>query len=96
MNTVIDLTPIAEAIITILFALIAGYLVPCIRTENARRWVRIFVMAAEQALKSKTGVEKKAYVIQELQKKGFKLSMDSIDALIESEVLKLNKGNEED
>lgn len=91
MNTVIDLTPIAEAIITILFALITGYLVPYIRTENMKKWVRIFVEAAEQALKSNTGAEKKAYVVQELQKKGFKLDMDSIDALIESEVLKLNK-----
>ena len=38
------------------------------------------------------GAEKKAYVLEYLNSKGYKLDSDTIDKLIESAVLELKKG----
>ena len=53
-------------------------------------WVTVAVEAAEQLyVGSGRGAEKKAYVVQFLQEKGFTLDPDSLDKLIEAAVFNL-------
>lgn len=94
-----DLTPIVSALISILLALITTFLIPYIKTKigeqkfnEIKDWVRIAVSAAEMIYTGPgRGAEKKEYVIQYLNSKGYSLDVDSINNLIEAAVLELNK-----
>lgn len=94
----IDITPIINALITLLSVIITAVLIPLIRSRisNARcekilTWTRIAVMAAEQIYQgSGRGAEKKNYVIEFLNKHGLTYDESAIDALIESSVKMLN------
>ena len=94
-----DITPIIEAIVMLLSAILTCVLVPMIRAKlsadqlaTIKMWVQIAVNAAEQIYTgSGRGQEKKAYVMQFLDSKGFKLDTDSLDKLIESSVLELKQ-----
>ena len=94
-----DITFIVEAIITIIFFVVGAFLLPWIsqkigtgRTNELLRWVGIFVRAAEQIFReSGMGEQKKAYVLQKLQEKGYSLDIDAIDDMIEAAVLDLNR-----
>lgn len=96
---VVDLTEIVKAVITLILALISAYLVPYIKTkvdagkfEKIKAWVKVAVEAAEMIyVGTGRGEEKKAYVLEFLKSKGFTLDMTSIDNLIESAVLELQK-----
>ena len=96
----IDLTPIANAVIAVVAVAITVYLVPWIknRTTAAQReeinaWVKIAVQAAEQIYRgSGKGPERKQYVLDYLTDKGFTLDASSIDKMIEAAVLEINKG----
>ena len=98
----IDFTPIFEAIITIVSLLVTSFLIPYIKQklsvekyEDLKKWVNVGVKAAEQIYGSKTGQEKKEYVVSFLLSKGIVFDVDEVSALIESEVYKLtNKGIE--
>lgn len=98
----IDFTPIFEAIITIVSLLVTSFLIPYIKQrlsvekyEDLKKWVNVGVKAAEQIYGSKTGQEKKEYVVSFLKLKGITFDIDEVSALIESEVYKLtNKGIE--
>ena len=98
----IDFTPIFEAIITIISLLVTSFLIPYIKQrlsvekyEDLKKWVNVGVKAAEQIYGSKTGQEKKEYVVSFLRSKGITFDIDEVSALIESEVYKLtNKGIE--
>ena len=93
----IDLTPIINAVIMLIAAVISVFLVPLIKqkVEAAKvnqiyGWVTIAVEAAEQIYReSGMGEKKKEYVMEFLSKKGYTLDLDSIDAMIESAVLSL-------
>lgn len=96
----IDLTPIIEALVTLISALItlfvipklAGYLKEKLSAEQMsalKEWVKIAVAAAEQLYGSKTGQQKKEYVVSFLLSKGIVVDIDEVTALIESEVYKL-------
>ncbi len=96
----IDLTPIIEALITLISALITIFIIPkltqCLRERLSaeqmsalREWVKIAVAAAEQLYGSKTGQQKKEYVVSFLLSKGIVFDVDEVTALIESEVYKL-------
>lgn len=97
-----DFTPIFEAIITIVSLVLTGIVIPYIKqrigeekTENLKKWVSVGVKAAEQIYGSKTGQQKKEYVVSFLKSKGINFNVDEVETLIESEVYKLtNKGNE--
>lgn len=96
----IDYTELLQAIIALLATLITTFLVPFIKkklsaekTEELRKWVGVAVKAAEQIYGSKTGQEKKEYVLSFLLSKGFKFDVDEVAALIESEVYKLTQGD---
>ncbi len=95
----IDLTTILQAAITLLAAVITVFVIPWIKSktnktqrEQIEAWVGIAVAAAEQLWKGreKAGEDKKRYVLEFLEKKGFTINMDELDAMIEAEVLRLS------
>lgn len=95
----IDLTPIIEAVIALLAALITAYAVPWLKAKLGEKkfnemkgWVVIAVNAAEQIYDGVgRGEEKKAHVLAFLKSKGYTIDAAEIDNLIESAVLELNK-----
>lgn len=85
----IDLTPIIEAIIALLAAIVTYKVIPWIKArttaqqqETMRLTVKTLVFAAEQLYGSKTGSEKLAYVQQGLRKRGFDVDLDEIEAAV--------------
>ena len=93
----IDITPIMEAIITLVFLCITTFLIPYIKSkttsaqqEQIQAWVNIAVMAAEQLIQgSGKGAEKKEYVIKWLNKHNITFDAEKLDAMIEAAVYKL-------
>lgn len=97
-----DLTPLIEAFITLISAIITLFVLPkltaCLREKLSaeqlsalKEWVKIAVTAAEQLYGSKTGQQKKEYAVSFLLSKGIVFDVDEVTALIESEVYKLTK-----
>ena len=96
-----DVTDIIECIIMLISALITTFLIPYIRqrlSDEKRQkllfWIETAVKAAEQLYGSKTGQQKKEYVVAFLLSKGIVADIDEVTALIESEVYKLTNINE--
>jgi LL-H family phage holin len=97
-----DLTPILNAIITLIVSIITVFVIPWLKEkieaeqlEKYKEWVTIAVRAAEQIYKGTgRGAEKKEYVMSFLQSKGLAVDMDSIENMIEAAVLELNKAVE--
>lgn len=93
----IDLTPIMEAIIALVVAVITAFVIPWLKgkidadkLEQIKLWVTVAVEAAEQLYNGTgRGEEKKAYVVKFLQEKGFTIDPDSLDKLIEAVVFNL-------
>ncbi len=96
----IDLTPIANAIIAVVAVAITVYLVPWIKSQTTEKqreeinaWVKIAVQAAEQLYKgSGRGPDKKQYVLDFLAQKNLKIELTELDKMIEAAVLEINKG----
>ena len=91
-----DFTDIMECIIALLSAVITTFLIPYLKqrlSEEKQKkllfWVQTAVKAAEQIYGSKTGQQKKEYVVAFLLSKGVVFDVDEVTALIESEVYKL-------
>ncbi|MBE5766187.1 MAG: holin [Clostridiales bacterium] len=85
----IDLTPLFQAVIALLAALITGRLIPWIKkkvdAENMNMLAaatRTLVFAAEQIYGAGRGEEKLEYVISRLEKKGFTVDIDAIEAAV--------------
>ena len=94
----IDYTELIRALIALLATLITTFLIPILkkklsveRLEELKKWVGIAVNAAEQLYGSKTGQQKKDYVISFLHSKGIVFDEKEVTAMIESEVYKLTK-----
>lgn len=95
----IDLTQIATALISLVIALVSAFLVPYLKNKlttsqfnTMLSWVNIAVEAAEMIYTgSGRGEEKKEYVMNFLNNKGFSLNSNEIDTLIESAVLELKQ-----
>lgn len=95
-----DITPIIEAVAALVAVIITAVVIPYIKSKTTTQqqaqinaWVKIAVAAAEQIYKgSGRGEEKKEYVINWLEERGFTLDEDEVDALIESAVYELNNG----
>lgn len=93
-----DLTPIVNAVITLIVAIVTTFLIPWIKSKidaaklaQIVEWVGIAVRAAEQIYnESGMGEKKKQYVLDFLASKGFTLDPDSINAMIEAAVKELN------
>ncbi len=97
----IDLTPIANAIISLSALLITTFLIPWIKAKisaeklaEAQKWVTIAVQAAEM-IYTESGLNKtkKNYVRSYLINKGYDFDADSINAMIESAVLTMKQNN---
>lgn len=96
----IDITPIIQAGIILICAVITGVLVPLIKSKTAlsqrqelMEWVNIAVTAAEQLYQGAgRGKEKKAYVVKWLLDRGIQVKDKEIDAMIESAVHDLTAG----
>ena len=93
-----DLTPIVNAVITLIAAIVTTFLIPWIKSKidaaqlaQIVEWVGIAVRAAEQIYnESGMGEKKKQYVLDFLADKGFTLDPNSINAMIEAAVKELN------
>ena len=93
----IDLTPIMEAIVALVAAVITAFVIPWLKgkidadkLEKIKLWVTVAVEAAEQLYTgSGRGAEKKAYVVEFLNSKGFKIDAETLDKLIEAAVFNL-------
>ena len=95
----IDYTELLQAVIALLATLITTFVIPLIRkklsaekTEELKKWVGVAVKAAEQLYGSKTGQEKKEYVVAFLMSKGIVFDVDEVNTMIEAEVYKLTQG----
>lgn len=90
----IDLTQIIVALIGVLAALITKFVIPYIvskvsaeKREEIAFWAKLAVEAAEKIFKERgMGAEKKKYVKEFLESKGFTLNETEIDVVIESAV----------
>ncbi len=96
-----DLTEIFEGIIMLLSAIVTTFIIPVLRQklgdekrEKLLFWIKTAVAAAEQLYGSKTGQQKKDYVVAFLLSKGIVVDIDEVTALIESEVYKLTKAKD--
>lgn len=96
MKSTVDITSIIEIVVALLSALVTTFLIPYIKKKisaekltELQKWIGIAVEAAEQIYGSKTGKQKKEYVVSFLLSKGIVFDTDEVNALIEAEVHKL-------
>lgn len=94
----IDLTPIFEAIIALIAALVTYKLIPWIKAKTTESQqailmatVRTLVYAAEQLYGAGKGKEKFTYVRQKLQEKGFDIDVDAIEAAVKEITIEIAK-----
>lgn len=100
----INLTQVIVAIITVIGAVITGFLIPLLRTKYLsetsklnqmeqdllRLAIETAVSAAEQIYNSDEGQKKKAYVLEILEGQGYAADLPAIDAAIEAMVLEIH------
>lgn len=93
----IDLTPVLQAMVTLVAALISAVIVPWIRQKYSQEqltelkaWTEIAVAAAEQLYQSMDGEAKKSYVMRYLEEKGYDVKGEDIENAIEAAVLQLH------
>ena len=91
---VIDWTRIILAVIALLSAVITGFLVPYLKQKmtneqmaNIEKWLKIFCSDAEIIFER--GPEKKAWVLEQMNKIGIKISAEQLDAYLEAVVKEL-------
>lgn len=94
----IDLTPIFEAILALLAALVTYKLIPWIKSKTTAEQqalltatVKTLVYAAEQLYGAGKGKEKFTYVRQKLQEKGFDVDVDAIEAAVKEITIEIAK-----
>ena len=92
----IDLTKILLAIITLIGAIISGFVIPWLKNkltdhqyDALATLVRVGVYAAEQLFTSEMWKEKKEYVVNLLKQNGYTVDTLAVDALIEATVREL-------
>ena len=93
-----DLTPIINAIVALLAAVITVFVIPWIKRKTTAQdretmlaWVEIAVAAAQQLFYKLDGAARKEYVINFLTERGYGVDEDELDAAIEAAVLKLHR-----
>ena len=97
MDTMIDLTPIVNAVIVLLAGIVSAFLLPWIyryvlpwlkanTTEKQREGLRIVtrtaVFAAEQLLGNGMGYEKMQHAKDYIRRKGYDVDIDLIEATV--------------
>ncbi len=98
MNTTIDLTPIFQAVIALLAALVTYKLIPWIRSKTTKQQqdnlmaaAKIAVFAAEQIYGAAKGDEKLDYALEALEKAGFTIDKTLAREAIEKAVHDMNE-----
>ena len=93
----IDLTPILEAVVMLLAALITYKLIPWIKANTSKKQqelllstTSILVFAAEQLYGAGHGDEKLDYVVRELEERGYTADRAAIEATIRDYVTELH------
>lgn len=93
----INLTPIINALIVLLFAIVMSVVMPLLKKHLTAKqldemldWVEIAVAAAQQLYHHLDGSERKKYVKKFLADKGYDVHTDEVDAAIEAAVLELH------
>lgn len=93
----IDLTPIFEAIISLIAAIIAYKVIPFIKTKTTNEQqallhatAKTLVFAAEQFYGAGEGAAKLDYVITQLEAKGFKADRAEIEAIVKENIAALH------
>jgi uncharacterized protein YacL len=100
----VDLTQVIVAVLTLVISLVSAFLIPYLKSkvsseqlDTIKFWVNIAVEAAEMIYTgSGKGTEKKAYVVEFLNSKGFTLNTEEIDNIIEAAVLELKLTQKEE
>lgn len=92
----IDLTQIILAVITLIGAVLTGFVIPWLKNkltdhqyDTLASLVRVGVFAAEQLFTSDMWKEKKQYVVDLLAENGYSVDTTAVDALIEATVREL-------
>ena len=87
----IDWTPIFQAIIALLSAVITGLLIPWIRSkdksaklDNLNMYLKVLMSAAETYFGSQMGQEKKQWVIDELIRNGIHFDVETVQDALEA------------
>lgn len=97
----IDLTPIFQAVIALVVALITYKLIPWIKAHSTaeqqvviKAVVKTLVFAAEQVYGASNGPAKLDYVVKGLEERGFTVDRAVIEATIKEHSAELHKGKE--
>lgn len=97
-----DITPVIQAVIALLLALLTTFIIPAIRKsmkkddyEKLYSVIVVAVRAAEQIFKlthpdGGAGAEKKQYVLDYLEERGYNIDDEEINMIIEAAVHELN------
>lgn len=92
-----DVTSLAQALIGLCAVFITAIVIPYIKVKYSNEdiaefmaWVEIGVKAAEQLYKQTNGNVKKAYVLEFLSSKGYRVDGVEVENAIESAVLELH------
>lgn len=93
----IDFTPIIEAIIGLLAAIITVKVIPWIKAKTTNEQqimisaaVKTLVFAAEQIYGAGKGEQKLAYVITQMEKQGYTADRNIIEAAVRENILTLH------
>ena len=97
-----DITNIFELVILLISALVATFVIPLLKQKFGQEklnkvmtYVEIAVHAAHQLFATDEGKAKKEYVVnyltEMLKKQGLTVDMETLENMIEAEVLKLHK-----
>lgn len=99
----IDLTPIVQAIIALLAAMITAFVIPWIKSKTTLEQREMLlsittslVFAAEQIYGAGNGDEKLAYVIGQLEDRGYTADVAAIEAIIKEQYELLHKHRKTD
>lgn len=92
-----NLTPVFNALITLIFTLLTVFLVPWIKanltakqTDQLVKWAEIAAAAAQQLYWSFDGETRKQHALELLAEKGFDIDSAEVQNALEAAVLKLH------
>lgn len=93
-----DITPIIEALIALIAALLSAFLIPWLHsktnaqgTQHLLTWVDIAVRAAQQLYYQQDGEVRLQHALSVLAEKGFDVNDETVLDAVEAAVLKLHR-----
>lgn len=93
----IDLTPIIQAVIALIAAIITAKVIPWIKAKTTNEQqqfisatIKTLVFAAEQIYGSGFGAEKMEYVMMALKTRGFNVDKEEVEAAVKEHLVALH------